>query len=186
MYGGGANKIASQVTKDSGIVYTAKEAEAVIKDYMNTFRGLSKWLDNNKVAIANKGYIYSYFGRKRRLPNVFSSDRGVASHAVRSGINFLVQSNASDVNLLGAIEMQEIIDKKKLKARIFALVHDSILAEVPEEELDLYEELLRDCIQKDRGVSISGYPIGCDFEIGDDYSFGKYKKYVKYWDNNNV
>lgn len=186
MYGGGASKIAWQVTKDSGVPYTREEAEVVIKDYMATFRGLSKWLTENQKAIGRDGFIYSFFGRKRRLANVFSSDGGIASHAIRSGINFLVQSNASDVNLLGAIDMQKYIEETGMKAQIFALVHDSILAEVPEDELEHYQTMLRSFVQKDRGLSIPGTPIGCDFEIGDDYSFGKYEKYEAYWDANNA
>ena len=97
MYGGGANKIAWQVTKDSRAdnpdadAYTKEEAEVVIKDYMGTFKGLAAWLTSNQKAIAKNGFIYSFFGRKRRLPNVFSSDGGIASHTIRSGINFLVQ-----------------------------------------------------------------------------------------------
>ncbi len=188
MYGGGANKIAWQVTKDSRAdnpdapEYTKEEAEIVIRDYMGTFKGLATWLENGQDQIKRDGFIYSFFGRKRRLPNVFSSDRVVAGHTVRSGINFLVQSNASDLNLLAAIDMQKFIEASGMNAQIFALVHDSILAEVPEDELDIYQEKLSGFVQKDRGISIPGTPIGCDFEIGDDYSFGKYEKYEAYWD----
>jgi len=95
-------------------------------------------------------------------------------HEVRSGLNFLVQSAASDINLIGAIEAHQEIKTRKLKSKIFGLVHDSVLAEVPEEEVEEYSELLLNCIQKDRGLSIKDCPIGCDFEIGDDYSMGKF------------
>lgn len=186
MYGGGANKISSQVTKDSGVYYSKEDAEIVISEYMKEFRGLAKWLENGQKEIKQNGFIYSFFGRKRRLPNVFSSDRVTASHTVRSGINFLVQSNASDINLLAAIDMMNYIKKNKMKARIFALVHDSILAEVPEDEVDVYSNVLASFVQQDRGIAIPETPIGCDFELGDDYSFGKYEKYEKYWDTNNA
>ena len=63
-----------------------------------------------------------------------------------------------------------------MKSRIFALVHDSILAEVPEEEVEEYCELLQTYIQQDRGIFIPGAPVGCDFEIDTDYSMGKYEK----------
>ena len=110
------------------------------------------------------------------MPNVTSSDAGIKSHSIRSGLNFLVQSTASDINLLGAIDMGQFIKSQRMKARIFALVHDSILAEVPEDEIDFYSEMLQKFIQMDRGVSIPGAPIGCDFEVGEDYSMGKYEK----------
>jgi len=176
MYGAGPKKISEQVTKDSGKYFSMNEASAVIKDYFEQFSGLKKWLDDQKRFIQDNGFIYSHFGRKRRLPNVFSSDKGIASHEVRSGINFLVQSIASDVNLLGAIDAhQEIKDLGMEKEmRIFALVHDSVLAEVKEEYVDQYSDILLKAIQKDRGLNIPNCPIGCDFEVGEDYSMGKF------------
>ena len=174
MYGAGPKKISEQVSKDSGKYFSTTEAKEVIDDYFAQFHGLKSWLDKSKQFIQDNGFIYSYFGRKRRLPNVFSEDKGIAAHEVRSGINFLVQSIASDVNLLGAIDSHKEVKERGMRAQIFALVHDSILAEVDELEVDDYCEVVRRNVQKDRGISIPGTPIGCDFDIGDDYSFGKF------------
>ena len=177
MYGAGPAKISEQVTKDSGKYFSKQEATEVINDYFGAFHKLKAWIDDNQKFIEQNGFIYSFFGRKRRLPNVASSDAGIRSHSVRSGLNFLVQSAASDINLLGAIDMGEYIKAKGMKARIFALVHDSILAEVPEEEIEHYQEKLQHFVQLDRGLSIPGAPIGCDFEIvHEDYSNGKFSK----------
>jgi len=181
MYGAGPSKISWQVTKDAkdngmDYVFTEDDAKDAIKAYFKQFHGLKNWITKNQEFIANNGYIYSYFGRKRRLPNVLSSDGGIKSHAIRSGLNFLVQSPASDVNLLAGIEMNQYIKRWGMKARIFALVHDSILAEVPDDEVDKYISKLKEFIKTDRGLSIPGCAIGCDFEVGDDYSFGKFDK----------
>jgi len=175
MYGAGPQKISWQVTKDSGTEFTVREAKEVIDDYFKQFSALRKWIDNSQNFIRDNGFIYSFFGRKRRLPNVASKDKGVASHEVRSGLNFLVQSVASDVNLLGAIDAHNEVLEKKIPAKIFALVHDSILAEVQEDAVEEYCEILIRNVQKDRGLSIADCPIGCDFDIGDDYSFGKFE-----------
>jgi len=183
MYQAGPSKIASQIAKDSGINCSKDQAQEYISDYFKQFKSLRKWIDDNKAEIAKQGFVYSFFGRKRRLPNVFSSDSGIAGHTTRSGINFLVQSVASDVNLLSGIEMQHWLDAHpEVDAKIFALVHDSILAEVREDQVELYCDTLRGFVQRDRGLSIPGSPIGCDFEVGDDYSFNKYEKYEAAWD----
>ena len=182
MYGAGANKISEQVTKDSGKPFSRKDAQEVIDDYFAEFHKLKEWIEDNQKYIQQNGFIYSFFGRKRRLPNVASTDKGIQSHSVRSGLNFLVQSAASDINLLGAIDMNSWIKANKKKARIFALVHDSILAEVPDEEVDEYMIKLAEYVQLDRGLSIPGTPVGCDFEIiHQDYSGGKFEK--MYGDN---
>ena len=176
MYGAGASKISEQVTKDSGKNFSRNAAQEVIKDYFKQFHQLKDWIEYNQKFIKQNSFAYSFFGRKRRLPNVKSTDKGIQSHSIRSGLNFLVQSTASDINLLGAIDMNAHIQNGGFKSRIFALVHDSILAEVPDQEVDYYVEALQDFIQKDRGIMIPGCPVGCDFDIGDDYSFGKFEK----------
>ena len=176
MYGAGPYKISQQVTKDSGSHFSMDDAKEVIDDYFKQFKRLKLWLDQCKVDIERDAFTYSLLGRKRRLENVRSADKGIASHEVRSGINFLVQSLASDINLLGAIDMNDYIKEHGMKSRIFALVHDSILAEVPYFEVDHYQEKLQQFVQKNRGCSITGAPIGCEFDIGQDYSFGKFEK----------
>ena len=150
------------------------EAREVIEQYFNTFKKLRKWLDDCKKQIEKDGYCYTSFGRKRRLKNVFSSDKGIASHEVRSGINAMVQSLASDINLIAAVDILKAIKTYKLDAKVFMLVHDSIVAEVREDQVDEYKAILKSCTQKDRGFSISGFPIGVDQDVGDDYSFGKF------------
>ena len=64
--------------------------------------------------------------------------------------------------------------ERGMKARIFMLVHDSIVALVPDDEVELYCAILKRNTQKDRGCGIPGCPIGVDQEIGQDYSFGKW------------
>lgn len=185
LYGSGARKVSETVTKSSGKEFSKTEAEQVIADYFEAFPNLRKWLDNSKRTIEKNGFIYSFFGRKRRLKNVFSPDKGIASHEVRSGINFLIQSVASDINIMAAVDMRKEIAKRNLDAKIFMLVHDSIVALVKNEHVEEYCKVLKEVTQRDRGVSISGFPIGVDQDVGDDYSFGDFmgkygEDFIKY------
>ena len=170
LYGASAGKISEQ----AGI--SVREAQGVINDYFTTFWKLKEWLDECKASIMKDAFIYSPLGRKRRLPNVRSDNGGIQGHEIRSGVNFVVQSVSSDINLLGAIDMHAWLKSRGMDAKIFALVHDSVLAEVKEECVEEYSEKLREFIQMDRGVSIPGCPVGCDFEVGDDYSMGKFEE----------
>jgi len=172
LYGSGPGKVA-EVTD-----LNAEEAKEVISEYFSTFPQLKSWLGIQKNYISNNGYIYSAFGRKRRLINVSSSNKGIASHDVRSGVNFIVQSVASDINLLAAMDMQDYIENSGIDAKIFALVHDSIVAEVKDCDVDKYCKKLKVLTQLDRGCSIPGTPVGVDQEIGEDYAFGKGGKSV--------
>lgn len=172
LYGAGPWKIA----KEAGISKT--EAEEIIAKYFKKFKKLKKWIDDNKDFIAKKKFTYSFFGRKRRLMNVDSDNKGVADHDIRSGLNFLVQSVSSDIGLLGAMDTHEELKAKGLskECQIFALVHDSTVACVKDEYVDQYCEILTRNIQKDRGIGIPGSPIELEFTIAQDYSGGDYEK----------
>lgn len=105
---------------------------------------------------------------------MFSADKGIAAHEVRSGINAEVQSLASDVNLLAAMDTADQILREGLDAKIFMLVHDSIVALVRTDQVDEYCKLLKINTQRDWGCSIPGFAIGVDQDVGDDYSFDKF------------
>jgi DNA polymerase I-like protein with 3'-5' exonuclease and polymerase domains len=179
LYGSGAAKVASTVTKATGEYYGKDTAQDDIDQYFTKFSKLKKWLKSREEFIKANGFTYSFFGRKRRLINVFSSDKGIAAHEIRSGINSEVQSICSDVNLLGAIDTANEIKRRGIIAKIIMLVHDSIVAIVKDEYVEEYCEILKRNTQKDRGCSIPGCPIGVDQEIGQDYSFGKWDKTYK-------
>ena len=171
MYQAGPAKIA-----ETAEVQTA-EARLFINKYFKEARELKRFIDNSNTFIENNAYIYSFFGRKRRLPEAKSTNQGVAKHAIRSGVNFLVQSVASDINLLGLIELTDWIKQENIGNQIipFTVVHDSIVAEVKEELVDDYIVKVKEFIQKDRGCSIPDCPIGMDFELGP--SWGELKDY---------
>lgn len=176
LYGSGPQKVSDTVTKATGEYYGVDRAKDDIKAYFTKFKKLKQWLDTRKTFIETNGYTYSFFGRKRRLPNVFSADKGIAAHEVRSGINAEVQSLASDVNLLAAMNTADQVQREGLDAHIFMLVHDSIVALVREDQVEQYCRLLKTNTQRDWGCSIPGAPIGVDQDIGDDYSFGHFEE----------
>ena len=180
LYGSGPQKVSDTVSKETGEYYGIDRAKEDISSYFTKFSRLKGWLKSRKEFIEANGYTYSFFGRKRRLINVFSTDKGIAAHEVRSGINAEVQSIASDINLLAAIETAKELKDKNINAEIFMLVHDSIVALVKDEHIEEYCEILRKNTQKDRGCSIPKFPIGIDQDVGQDYSFGKFDKQYKF------
>lgn len=171
LYGAGPSKIAETAN------VTIAEAKDFIAKYFREANALKRWIDTCLDMINSNYFIYSAFGRKRRLPEAKADNRATATHAARSGLNFLVQSVASDVNLLGLIDTIDWIEKNNLRDKIcvFATVHDSVVAEVADEYVDEYVRQLRSNLQKDRGVNIPNCSIVVDIEIGP--SWGELEKY---------
>ena len=173
MYQAGPAKIAETAS------VTPNEAKQFIAKYFREAYALKSYIEDSNNQIEQNAFIYSFFGRKRRLPESRSPNAGVAKHATRSGVNFLVQSVASDINILGLIDLIKWIDEAGYADVIlpFTVVHDSIVAEVREDLIDLYISKTKEFIQKDRGCSIDGCPIGMDFELGP--SWGELDNYKK-------
>ena len=153
------------------------QAKQFITKYFGEAKNLKRFIDGSNDQIENHAFIYAFFGRKRRLPEAKSANKGVSKHAVRSGVNFLVQSVASDINILGVIDLITWIEDNNYQDVIlpFTVVHDSIVSEVREDLVDEYVKNAKECIQRDRGLSIPNCPIKVDFEIGP--SWGELEDY---------
>ena len=83
------------------------------------------------------------------------------------------------MNLLGAMDTAHELKQRGLDAKIFMLVHDSVVAIVRKDHVEEYCEILKRNTQKDRGCSIPKFPVGVDQDVGEDYSFGKFESYYK-------
>lgn len=186
LYGSGPASVAEQVNLaklEAGEAADCTKEDAVeyINVYFKRFPRLKDWISSCHDTIRQQGFIYNFFGRKRRLHNITSSDRGVVAGEIRSGFNAIIQSVSSDHLLLGAMEAHEALKLMGIDAQIFALVHDSVVAIVREDQVEQYGQVLLDCLQKDRGCSIEGAPIGVEFDSEEggskDYSCGKLEEY---------
>jgi DNA polymerase I-like protein with 3'-5' exonuclease and polymerase domains len=164
LYGAGPAKVAHT----AGISF--KEAKDIIRKYFKQFGRLEQWIKDTQDQINSNGYIYSAFGRKRRVPNVFSTDDYEQGHAMRSAMNFTVQSVASDVNLMIAMDTHDDLKSSDIRGEIFALVHDSIIGACHKDDVEKVKKLLLKNTVKDRGVSIPNCPIGVEFGYGESYA----------------
>lgn len=167
---------------------TPAQAQEHIDTYFRMFKDLKKWIDKSHDQIKQCGFIYSFYGRKRRLRNFRSPDKGVVAGEVRSGFNAIIQGGSSDSFVLSAIAADKEIMASGMDASIIGLVHDSIIAIVKDEQVDAYNEAIDRHVHaqkfnwdKSNGAfEIPGCPIGIesDSEEGGsrDYSCGKMDK----------
>ena len=137
MYGRGAKSVAEQL----GI--SVVMAQKIINIFFDRYKIAKKWLDII-VAIAKRdGYVTSIFGRKRRLLNIKHPQDSVRAEAERQAKNSPVQSAASDLTFLACISSyNEGIMPNRLKSRLVLTVYDSLVFNVPDEELEYTAKLL--------------------------------------------
>jgi len=181
LYGSGPQTVVEAVMKDmpEGQVFTITDAKQAIKDYFAAFPRLKKWIEESHASIKKNGFIYTPYGRKRRLHDIGSKDRSVVAGELRSGFNAIIQGTSSDVLLEGLCDLMDEIDRLEFPAKVIAVVHDSVVSEVRNDVIEQFNEMLCRAIQKDRnnGLTIPGRPMGLDCDgIAPDYSLGKIEK----------
>lgn len=185
LFGSGAQSIAESINKtkiELGMApdTTKEDAQGYMDTYFQRFPRLKAWIKESHAKIRQNGYIYSWFGRKRRLHNIGSSDRGIVAGEVRSGFNAIIQGASSDLLLRAVISLDKQCTGRGIDAEIVALVHDSIVAIVKEEDVNEYESLAVQIMETDIGLNIEGAPmtLESDSEEGGsrDYSCGKLEK----------
>lgn len=190
LFGSGKAKVAATVNealmeehKEKGTLYnpiSPEQAQEYIDTYFARFPKLRRWIEESHNQIKSKGFIYSYTGRKRRLHNIKSADRQVQGAELRSGFNAIIQGLSSDLLLMGAVEANKEIKRLGMDAKIICLVHDSVVAEVREDLVEEYTNLLIGYIKKSLNINFQGCSmgVGVDSEDGGsiDYSCGKLLK----------
>ena len=148
---------------------TLSEAENFIKTYFEKFPGVKGYLDGIRETAAEQGYVETLLGRRRYFPNL---QRG-ASYAIRQreereAINAPIQGTAADVIKLAMLNLPDEIDSSGLRARMLLQVHDELIFEVPESELNETVELVTRVMEDAYTLDI---PLSTDAKAG--FSWGK-------------
>lgn len=168
LYGGGARKLA----RDTGL--TLARADAIIEKYQSIFPNLFLWMESVREELREFGYVTTPFGRRRRLPNIFSRDEYVRYRAERQAINFKVQSTSSDILAMSAIDTQIAFDREGLDASLVAVVHDSEEnygnEEQVEETVEVIEDIMKNypSVQEHFGLKLD-VPLEVDTHVGDSF-----------------
>ncbi|MCR4662135.1 MAG: DNA polymerase I [Clostridia bacterium] len=114
-----------------------KEAKTFIDQYFNTYPKVKEYMDNNIYLGKEQGYLSSILGRVRYFPDLHNSKYMVRAAAERQAMNFPLQASASDIIKLAMIKVQKFLIDNKCKSKMMLQVHDELIFDVVEEELDL-------------------------------------------------
>lgn len=126
LYQGGPDVLVKTLKKD-GVFITREEAEKLIERYYEIRPALRNGIEKLQAGVRKRGFLESFTGRRRRVPEVESIDEKLVSRALRQAVNFPVQSGASDMTLMSLVLIYREMQKRKLRSKIILTVHDSIV-----------------------------------------------------------
>ncbi|MFN3272768.1 MAG: DNA polymerase I [Cloacibacterium caeni] len=138
IYGQGAFALAEQ----TGLSRT--EAKQLIDSYYETYPKLKIWMAEQVAKARKLGYVETILGRKRHLKDINSNNFVVKGHAERNAVNAPIQGSAADIIKLAMIKIQEVLEQERLKTKMLLQVHDELVFEAPENEVEIAKKLIKE------------------------------------------
>ncbi len=141
-----------------------EDSDKIIKNYFASYPMVKKYLDDIVNFAIKNGYVETIFGRRRDIPELKSSNRNVFEEGKRMAINAPIQGSAADIIKLAMIDIDQKISS--MKSMMILQVHDELVFEVPEEELDELTKIVKDSMEKIVKMKV---PLKVEIESGESW-----------------
>jgi len=178
LYGGGPPALQTALAKD-GLFLSIDQCKKLIQRYFEVRPKLKQGIEKLEADVCAKGYLESFTGRRRRVPEVFSESEEIVSRALRQSVNFPIQCGASEMTLMALVLIYEEMARRGYRSKMILTVHDSIIFDLHVDEafevLSLAKQIMEELPDLSEqvlpGLSWSWLkvPIVADCEIGVDW-----------------
>ncbi|MEK3933920.1 DNA polymerase I [Sporosarcina sp. FSL W7-1349] len=142
---------------------TRKEAGNFIDTYLASFPGVKRYMDTSVKEAKQQGYVTTLMNRRRYLPEITSSNFNLRSFAERTAMNTPIQGSAADIIKKAMIDMDARLEAEGLKTRMLLQVHDELIFEAPEEEIEKLKVIVPEVMES---------AIELDVPLKVDWAFG--------------
>jgi DNA polymerase-1 len=160
LYGLSAFGLATQL----GIA--AAEAQETIDAYFDRYRGVREFLDRTVAEARECGFTTTLLGRRRYLPDLGSRNRTLRQAAERMATNSVLQGTAADLIKKAMVDLDRALAEQGLATRMILQVHDELVFEVPEKEVEEVQSLVRERME---GVAALRVPLVVDLGMGKNW-----------------
>jgi len=124
------------------LTISRKDAKDLIDGYFASYPGVREYMDESIRKARERGYVTTMFGRRRYLRDIHSRNQVVRGNAERNAINAPLQGSAADIIKIAMVRIHEKLKKEKYKSKMILQVHDELIFEVPERELEKLKEMV--------------------------------------------
>lgn len=142
---------------------TRKDAAKFIEQYFAVFQGVRQYMDDIVKKARQDGYVTTLLHRRRYLPEITASNFNLRSFAERTAMNTPIQGTAADIIKLAMVQLDQRMKAEGVKSRLLLQVHDELVLEVPEEELDLMKKMVAEVME---GALELDVPLKVDVDDG--------------------
>jgi DNA polymerase-1 len=142
-------------------------ASEYIERYFDRYAGVRKFYEKTLEGARNNGYVSTLMGRRRYLPDIASNHGGLRQAAERVATNTPIQGTAADIIKKAMVRLDCALRDSGLSAALVLQIHDELLVECPEHELDQIVRLVRDAME---GAAELIVPIAVDIGSGPNWA----------------
>ena len=143
-----------------------KQAKEFIDRYLEEFKGVKEYMENIVAEARQKDYVETLFHRRRYLPEIHASNFNIRSFAERTAMNSPIQGTAADILKVAMIELDREMQERNFQAKLLLQVHDELIFEVPEEEVESLQSLVEEVMENAVSLSV---PLKADSNIGNNW-----------------
>ncbi len=143
------------------------DANEFIRKYLSKFNEIQDFMETNKEEARQNGFVKTLYGRKCVIRGINDKNGAIRAGAERQAINAPLQGTAADIMKMAMAKMPQALCDAGLKARMLLQVHDELIFEVPEEELEKTAALVRDVMQN---VADIGVPLDAEAGWGENWA----------------
>ncbi len=143
-----------------------REAKKFIESYFEKYKGVRTFIDRTLEETRRDQRVKTLFGRVRPIPDINSKNANSRGFAERTAVNTPLQGTAADLIKLAMIQIDAELTKRNLKSRMLLQVHDDLLFEVPEPEVETMRELVRDKMENVHKLKV---PLVVDLGVGPNW-----------------
>jgi DNA polymerase-1 len=147
-----------------------EEAGAYIRKYFERFPGIRDYIDTTKAFAKKNGYVFTLFGRKCHYPEINVSNASIRSFNERAAVNARLQGSAADIIRRAMVRMDAALAAKKLAAQMLLQVHDELVFEVPEAEVEKTLPVIKKVMEDAPHPAVSlSLPLQVDAHAADNW-----------------
>jgi len=143
-----------------------KEAAKFIEQYFEVYQGVRRYMEDIVVDARKHGYVTTLLERRRYLPEINAKNFNLRSFAERTAMNTPIQGTAADIIKLAMVHMDKALYERGLKSRMLLQVHDELVFEVPEDEMELMKTLLPEVMGEALKLSV---PLKAEVSYGSNW-----------------
>lgn len=164
VYGIGAYSL----SQDIGV--SVQEASGYIKSYLETYSGVKAFMEDSVEFAREHGFAKTLYNRRRPLPEIASSNHNLKAFGERVAMNAPIQGTAADIIKIAMVKVYNRLEAEGMKSRLILQIHDEIIVEAPENEVQKAQAILREEMENAASLKV---PLTADAASGADWYTAK-------------